>query len=103
MDQKTLSGYFLFVLIAITTLLAVLIFMPFLAPLSLAAAFAVVLHPLYQRMLMLVPGKPNLAASLVLIICLIGIVLPLALVLYLVGKEATKLYIAAGYTRPGVF
>ena len=92
MDSHRHSGYFLLVLIAASVVLAVQIFMPFLAPLALAAAFATVLQPLHLRFLKQLPGHSGIAATLTLITSAICILVPLVLILSLVGWEASKLY-----------
>ncbi len=92
MDSKSLATYFLFVLIAASLLLAVQILMPFLAPLVLAAAFAVVLRPLHQWLHRKLDGHDDLAALAVLLVVAICILVPLFFIATQIGWELAKLY-----------
>lgn len=92
MHPKEYSTYFLLILIAAAFVLAIQIFWPFLAPLSLAAAFAAVLQPLYIWFLKELRGNNDAAALFTLIILLVCILAPLGLILFLIGGEAAKLY-----------
>ena len=66
--------------------------MPFLAPLALAAAFSVVLQPLYRMLRRDYKGRDGLAALSTLVIVGVCIIIPLTTVVILIGHEATKLY-----------
>lgn len=92
MDPKGLSAYFPLILIAASLLLAFQIFLPFLAPLALAAAFAAVLQPLYGYFLRVFPEHDDLAALVTLLVVALGILVPLAFILTQVGFEVAKLY-----------
>jgi predicted PurR-regulated permease PerM len=92
MNTQTLRYYFLIALIAASAVLTVLIFRPFLVVLVLAAIFAVVLQPLYRRMLRVVPRSPGLAASLTILIAVVCIMAPLTFIGVQVVGEAEQLY-----------
>jgi predicted PurR-regulated permease PerM len=92
MDPKALSTYFLLILIAAALILAFQIFLPFLAPLALAAAFAAVLQPFYQRLHSALSGHDGLAALSTLFVVALGILVPLTIILVILGWEAAKLY-----------
>jgi len=92
MDPKGLSTYFPIILIAASFFLAFQIFLPFLAPLALAAAFAAVLQPLYQCLHRSFSGHDDLAALATLLIVALGVLVPLALIATQVGFEIAKLY-----------
>lgn len=83
MQITSTEKYFLFVLLLITVIITLLIFRPFLAMLVLAAAFAVVLNPVYLWIKKhLVKNISWLASILTVILFLIGLCVPL----FFVGK-----------------
>lgn len=92
MEPKAISTYFLFILIAASMVFTIQIFMPFLSPLALAAAFSAVLQPVFLSLRRHLKGRGGPAALLTLLIVLVGILAPLAFILILVGSEAAKLY-----------
>jgi len=92
MDPKTLSAYLPLVLIGACLILAFQIFLPFLVPLALAAAFAAVLQPVYLYFHKRLQGHDDLAALATLLIVALGILVPLGVILTQIGLEAAKLY-----------
>jgi predicted PurR-regulated permease PerM len=83
---------FLLILLAGALLLASFIFSPFLAPLSLAAVFAVVLQPLYIKILRKFGDRASLAALVAVLIAVICILVPLTLIGTQIFGEAGQLY-----------
>lgn len=83
---------FLLILLAGALLLAFLIFSPFLAPLALAAVFAVVLQPLYNAILLKFGNRAALAALAVVLIAIVCILVPLAFIGTQIFGEAGQLY-----------
>lgn len=84
MQITSTEKHFLFVLLLIVVILTLLIFYPFLAMLVLAAAFAVVLNPVYLWIKKhLVRNISWLASILTVILFLIGLCVPL----FFVGKS----------------
>jgi predicted PurR-regulated permease PerM len=92
MPSNRLGVYFLIVLLIATLVLTYFIFQPFLAPLVLAAVFAVVLQPLYRRILRSIPKWPSLASLVTVLISVVGILAPLVLIGTEVGIESQQLY-----------
>jgi predicted PurR-regulated permease PerM len=92
MNPRGLSEYLPLVLIVATLILAFQIFLPFLAPLALAAAFAAVLQPVYVYLRKSMQGHEDLAALVTLLVVALGILVPLGFILTQVGFEAAKLY-----------
>lgn len=83
MSTTSTEKYFLFVLLLIVIVLTFFIFYPFLAIIILAAAFAVVLNPIYLFIkTRLVKNIAWLASLLTVIIFLVGLCVPL----FFVGK-----------------
>lgn len=92
MNPKMSQPYFLFALIAVSSVLVFFIFRPFLIALVLAAMFAAALYPLYQRIYRRMSGSPGLAAFitiLVLIVCVLG---PFTLITMQIVNDAQQAY-----------
>jgi len=83
MQITSTEKYFLFILLSITIILTIAILYPFLAMFILAAAFAVVLNPVYLWIKKLVKDISWLASILTVIIFLLFLCIPL----FFIGKE----------------
>jgi len=92
MNEKILRPYFLLVLIAVSLTLVFFIFRPFLLVLVLAAIFAVVLQPLYQRVLTGMSGSPGLASFVTMLITVVCILIPLTFITTQITNDAHSLY-----------
>lgn len=89
------TGFFLILLLAILAL-SFLIFQPYLSPIVLAATFAVVFYPLYQRLLKYVRSQ-NLAA-LIAVVCVVFVIgVPLAFFGGRIFQEALAVYEAGAW------
>jgi predicted PurR-regulated permease PerM len=82
---------FLLLLVAGITLLFVLVIRQFLLAVLLAAVFAGVVDPLFDWICAKLGGRKALAATITLLVLLLGVGLPLAGFLALVAKEAVEL------------
>lgn len=101
MNQRAASGAgpgglrfrqgFLLLLVAGITLLFVLVIRQFLLAVLLAAVFAGVVYPLFDWLRVKLGGRKALAATITLLILLLGVGLPLAGFLTLVATEAVEL------------
>ena len=84
MNISSTEKYFLFVLLLIVLIITFLIFAPFVTVLILAAAFSVVLHPVYRWIKRHITRNISwLASLLTVIIFLVGLCIPL----FFIGKE----------------
>lgn len=92
MQAHVLRPYFLLALLFGAFVLAFYIFKPFLIPLAMAAIFAVVLRPVYRRILKVTRGRSALAAIGSILFFIICIVVPVSLVLTQVVAEAYGMY-----------
>ncbi len=92
MQAESLRPYFLLALLLGAFVLTFYIFKPFLIPLALAAVFAIVLRPVYRRILRAVKGSSGLAALGSILFFIVCIVVPIALVLTQIVTEASGLY-----------
>ena len=84
--------YFLRVLLVGTLVLAFFIFRPFIYVLFLAIVFAVVFHPIQQRLVSYTRDRHGLAAALTVLIIIIFIFAPLAFLGIQIFQEARQLY-----------
>ncbi len=91
MRVEVLRPYFLLTLLGGALVLAVFILKPFLAPLTLAAVFAVVFQPVFNRLLKKMGGRRGLAAFGTMLVFLICIVVPIGLVTSQIVLEASSL------------
>lgn len=92
MHTQHLGMYFLLALLVGALVLTYFIFQPFLAPLILALIFAVILNPLYRRILRTIPRWPSLASLITVLISIIIILVPVVIIGTQVGIEARNLY-----------
>ena len=92
MRVEVLRPYFLLALLLGAFVLVAGIFKHFLAPLALAVVFAVVLQPVYRRILHAVGGRRALSALGSVIVFIIGVLLPIILVATQIVAEANGLY-----------
>lgn len=84
MNTTSIERYFLFILLLITIILTLLILSPFLTMFILAAAFAVVLTPLYRWIKRRLVGNIAWLASIITVIIFL---LFLCVPLFFIGKE----------------
>lgn len=93
MQTTSTEKYFLFILLLITTILTFLIFSPFITTLILAAAFAVVLDPVYLWIKSRLVGDIAWLASIItVIIFLVGLCVPLFFIGKAVFNQTQDLY-----------
>lgn len=82
--------YFFVVLFLAVLLLTFFIFLPFLIPLSIAAALAVLCQPFYKRVMRLIGNRKGLAALLTIAVVVIVVLTPLTLIGLVVFSEARE-------------
>ncbi len=92
MRVDTLRPYFLLTILLGALALVLLIFKPFLAPLALAAIFAVILRPVFNRLYEYVGKSRAVAGLATLVVAFVLILTPLALVAAQLVVEARDLY-----------
>lgn len=84
--------YFLLIVLAGTFVLAFFIFRPFLYALALAMVFAIVLQPVYQKILRMTYGRQGLSALATILIVIIFIFTPLMFLGVQIFQEAQQVY-----------
>ncbi|MEK7501462.1 MAG: AI-2E family transporter [Patescibacteria group bacterium] len=90
-----ISSYFFFILLLGTVVAAVMIFLPFLTPILLAAVGAVIAYPIYKRINRLLGRgslRDSLAAFITVILILIVILAPLFFLVGSIYAEVQTLY-----------
>lgn len=94
MHIEKVQTYALIGLLTVVAVLCFFIFQPFLVPLALAYVFAVVLMPLYNRILRFMPNWRSSASIVTVIISSLLLIAPLALVSLLAIGEAEQQYVS---------
>lgn len=84
-------GFFIS-LAVIALALTIWLFIPFAAPILLAAVFAIVFYPLHSRFARLLPGWPGLTAFISTFLILVIIIAPLIFFGWLVFQESAGVY-----------
>ncbi len=92
MNGTNVQRYFLLLLLAGAAWVAFLVIQPFFSALALGAVFAVVLQPIYRRILKRVNGKESLAALSTVALGILVILIPVFFVSMQLLKEAQALY-----------
>ncbi len=90
------SNYFFLAILSVAIILAILIFLPFLSPLVLAAALAVIFYPLHRKVLAKFfknNEKSNLGALLTLVIVAVIIFVPLTFIAVRISTEVREIYL----------
>lgn len=90
---------FFFILLAAAAVLAFLIVQPYLITLAVSTTLAVVVHPVYTRLLLWTRGLKSLSAILTVLCTLIIVLIPLSFISVQVAQEARALY--EGVSEPG--
>ena len=92
MASHKLQMQFLLILLAGVLLLTFFVLRPFLTPLALAAVGAVVLHPIYRRILHRAGNRETLAAWATVLLSVVCILIPLAFLGTRIFQESAQLY-----------
>ncbi len=92
MKQKQSYPYFLLVGLVASLVVVYFIIEPFLGPLILAAVFAFLFQPIYQKFLHLFKKRESLAALCTTIIAIILVLIPIALLGTQILRESSELY-----------
>lgn len=89
-DKLQLSFFFLF--FGFAAVLTFFVFLPFLDVIILSAIFALLLYPLYQKILPLCGGQGSIAAVIVILIAFVFLAIPLTLLGTQLFGESKNLY-----------
>ncbi len=92
MVNNKIQLQFLVIILSGTLLLSLFILSPFLAPLVLAVVFAVVLHPIYRKIVSSVGNRKALAAAITVFLSFVCILIPFIFLGSQIFNEAVQLY-----------
>lgn len=92
---------FFMILTVSVSVLAFLIFRPYIAPIFLAAIIAIVFHPFYRRLLRFFKEKKTLASLATVAIVLCAILVPAIFIGIALYKEATAFYFHVSSMQAG--
>ncbi len=93
--NSRISSYFFFVLLIIAVIAAVVTILPFLTPLIVAAAVAVILFPAYRiikRTLHIDKARSNIAAFVTVLLFLVVVIVPIFFIAGKIYSEIQSLY-----------
>jgi len=102
MDKKHRSHYFLLIALVASMAIVYLIVKPFFGPLILAAVFAFLFQPIYQKFLRYLKKHEGLAALATTLIAVIFIIIPIALLGTQIFRELSQLYQSLSSGRDGI-
>lgn len=100
MDKNIIQRFFFVGIFLAVSVLVFFLFLPFMEVLILSTIFAVVLHPIYERINKNLKNKPGLSALIVIFCFAVVIILPLFLILTLVLGESKDLYLVLTGSTP---
>ena len=92
MNDRKSQLYFLLIILAGTFILAFFIFRPFLYALALAMVFAIVLQPVYKKILNITYGRQGLSALITTLIVIAFIFTPLMFLGAQIFQESQQVY-----------
>ncbi len=92
MTQKTLQNKTFVLLLVAVSLAFGAILLPYYEAVFWGVALAILFMPLHRRILLRMRGKPNRAALLTLLLCLVVVILPLTFIGISMVQEATHIY-----------
>src|SRR6185369_10667698 len=95
MVNSRISSYFFFILLLLAVVSAIVVVLPFLTPLIVAAAVAVIMYPLYRKTCNILGKKThrsNLAAFLIVLLFLVVVIVPVFLMAGRIYSEIQSLY-----------
>jgi predicted PurR-regulated permease PerM len=93
--NSRISSYFFFFLLLLASVAAFIVVMPFLAPLVVAAATSVILHPVYvhiKKYLHIKTGRSFIASAVTVVLFLLVVIIPVFLVTGKIYSEVQGLY-----------
>lgn len=103
MEKGAIQRYFFVGIFLVVSVLVFFLFLPFLEVLILSSIFAVVLHPIYERINKNLNNKPGVSALIVILAFAVVIILPLFLIISLVLDESKDLYFVLTGDTPVVY
>lgn len=100
-ETQLRSAFFLSLLVGVLVLVFFIV-KPYLVTLAIAGTAAVILHPVYDRILSLFKGRKTLSALCMVVLTFVLILLPLTLIGIQIATEATDLYAKLSGSSPSL-
>lgn len=103
-SEPSTNKTFLLLLIAVSVGFAAILW-PFMGAVFWAVVLAILFHPLNKRLRLRFPGRHNLTTFITLMLCFLGVILPLVLIGISVANETVLIYnrIADGQINFGAY
>lgn len=92
MNNPGLQNKVFLLLLAVVSLAFAAILWPFYAAIFWGVALAILFAPLHRRLLRRMPQRRNLAALATLVLCLVGVILPVALLSISLVQQGSQIY-----------
>ena len=92
MNYQKLQAYFFVILLAAVAVVNGFVFLPYLSAIALAAVFAIVFRPVFEKLRKFLGDKGAFSAFITTLIVIIAIIVPLIAIGFLVFEEAGNLY-----------
>lgn len=92
MDKEKLQTFFFLSLLLGISALVVFVLLPYLTVIIVSGTLAVILYPLYRRIMRIMPARESLASLITVLIALLIIFIPLFMFGAAVVKQAGELY-----------
>ena len=92
-NQQRIQLAFFLVLLGLAAFMTYMVYKPFLNVIILALVLAILLYPVYERILKLVGGKARTAAAIVIVLAIIFILTPLTLLSIQIFNQSRDVYI----------
>jgi predicted PurR-regulated permease PerM len=91
-NQQRVQLAFFLVLLGLSAFMTYMVYRPFLGVVVLALVLAILLYPIYERLLKLLGGRQKIAASLVIVLTIVFILLPLTLLSIQIFNQSKDAY-----------
>lgn len=92
-NQQRVQLAFFLVLLGLACLMTYLVYRPFLNVIILSLVLAILLNPIYERILKLFRGRSKIAASVVIVLAIVFILIPLSLLSIQIFNQSRDVYV----------
>ena len=92
-NQQKVQLAFFIVLLSLSSIMAFMVYRPFLNVIIIALVLAILLYPIYNKILKLFRGRSRMAASVVIILALVFIITPLVFLSIQIFNQSRDVYV----------
>ena len=93
-DKKRIQLIFFLTLLGISAVATFIVYQPFLNVIILAVVLAILLFPVYERILKICKGRSKTAATIVIVLALVFILTPIVLLSIQIFNQSRDVYVA---------